>query len=60
MHRQIYDYACDVLQGDSQILARLHAFWEYQDILIGKKQHKAIMKSGNLRKYNEAVAGLFR
>ena len=60
MHRQIYDYACDVLQGDSQILARLHAFWEYQDILIGKKQHKAIMKSGSLLKYNEAVAGLFR
>ena len=60
MHRQIYDYACNVLQGDSQILARLHAFWEYQDILIGKKQHKAIMKSGSLRKYNEAVAGLFR
>ena len=60
MHRQIYDYACNVLQGDSQILARLHAFWEYQDILIEKKQHKAIMKSGSLRKYNEAVTGLYR
>ena len=60
MHRQIYDYACDVLQGDSQILARLHAFWEYQTELLDKKQYKAIMKSGSLRKYNEAVAGLFR
>ena len=60
MHRQIYDYACNFLQGDSQILARLHAFWEYQTELLDKKQYKAIMKSGSLRKYNEAVAGLFR
>ena len=60
MHERVYRYACDVLQGDSQILSRLHAFWEYQDVLIDKKQYKAIMKSGSLRRYNEAVCSLLR
>ena len=60
MHRRMYDHVCQTLQGDSQILARLHAFWEYQDVLQDKKQYKAIMKSGSLRKYNEAVAFLDR
>lgn len=58
LHRRIYDYACSVLQGDSQILARLHAFWEYQTPLLDKKQYKAIMKSGNLRNYHAAIAAL--
>ena len=60
MHERVYRYACDVLQGDSQILSRLHAFWEYQDVLIDKKQYKTIMKSGSLRRYNEAVCSLLR
>ena len=60
MHSKMYDHACRTLQGDSQILARLHAFWEYQDVLPDKKQYKAIMKSGSLRKYDEAVASLSR
>lgn len=60
MHSKMYDHACRTLQGDSQILARLHAFWEYQDVLPDKKQYKAIMKSGSLRKYDEAVAFLSR
>ncbi len=58
MHRRIYDYASSVLQGDSQILARLHAFWEYQTPLLDKKQYKAIMKSGSLRNYRAAIAAL--
>lgn len=58
LHRRIYDYACSVLQGDSQILARLHAFWEYQTPLLDKKQYKAIMKSGSLRNYRAAIAAL--
>ena len=57
MHTRVYEHACTVLQGDSQILARLHAFWEYQTELLDRKQYKAIMKSGSLRKYKEAVAG---
>ena len=58
MHARIYDYAVSALQGDSQIGARLHAFWEYQTDLLDKKQYKAIMKSGSLRKYREAIAAL--
>lgn len=58
MHERIYDYACSVLQGDSQILARLHAFWEYQAPLLDKKQYKAIMKSGSLRNYRAALTAL--
>ncbi len=57
MHERVYRYACETLQGDSQILARLHAFWEYQNTLLDKKQYKAIMKSGSLRRYDEAVLG---
>lgn len=60
MHEQVYRYACETLQGDSQILARLHAFWEYQNTLLAKKQYKAIMKSGSLRRYDEAVASLWQ
>lgn len=58
MHARMYTYACKALHGESQILSRLHAFWEYQTPLIDKKQYKAIMKSGSLRRYNEAFASL--
>lgn len=60
MHDRIYRHACETLQGDSQILSRLHAFWEYQTVLPDKKQYKAIMKSESLRRYDEAVASLWR
>lgn len=60
MHARIYAHAVSALQGDSQILARLHAFWEYQTVLPDKKQYKTIMKSGSLRRYDEAVASLWR
>lgn len=60
MHDKIYRHACETLQGGSQILSRLHAFWEYQTVLPDKKQYKAIMKSGSLRSYDEAVASLWR
>ena len=58
MHARIFDYAVSALQGDSQILARLHAFWEYQTDLLDKKQYKAIMKSRSLRKYRAAITAL--
>lgn len=54
MHDRIYRYAVDNLCGDSQILSRLHAFWEYID--IPHKQKKAIMKATTLPRYREAVA----
>ena len=54
MHAIIYRYSTETLCGDSQILSRLHAFWEYID--IPHKQKKAIMKATTLPRYREAVA----
>ncbi len=54
MHERIYRYAVENLCGDSQILSRLHAFWEYLD--IPHKLKKAIMKATTLPRYREAVA----
>lgn len=60
MHERVYRHVCDTLQGESQKLPHLHAFWEYQTALLDKRQHKAIMKSTTLRRYNEAVLPLLR
>ena len=54
MHAIVYRYSTENLCGDSQILSRLHAFWEYLD--IPHKQKKAIMKATTLPRYREAVA----
>ena len=54
MHRHVYQYVTENLCGDSQILSRLHTFWEYID--IPHKQKKAILKATNLPRYREAVA----
>ena len=56
MHTIIYRHAAEHLCSDSQILSRLHAFWEYLD--IPHKQKKAIMKATTLPRYREAVAAL--
>lgn len=58
MHTLIYQHATETLCGDSQILSRLHAFWEYVD--IDRKAKKAIMKATTLPRYREAVAGAFQ
>ncbi|MBR4506813.1 MAG: tRNA-dihydrouridine synthase family protein [Bacteroidales bacterium] len=58
MHDRIYRHATEHLCGDSQILSRLHAFWEYLD--IPHKQKKAIMKATTLQRYCEAVAVVLR
>lgn len=54
MHAIIYRYSTENRCGDSPILSRLHAFWEYLD--IPHKQKKAIMKATTLPRYREAVA----
>lgn len=54
MHNIVYLHATEHLCGDSQTLARLHAFWEYID--IPHKEKKAIMKATTLPRYREAVA----
>ena len=58
MHERIYRHAVENLCGDSQILSRLHAFWEYLD--IDRKTKKAIMKATTLPRYREAVAVCLR
>ena len=58
MHERIYRHAVETLCGESQILSRLHAFWEYLD--IPHKQKKAIMKATTLPRYREAVAVVFK
>lgn len=58
MHRSLYAHSVAHLCGDSQILTRLHAFWEYLEPTIERKSYKAIMKSGNLRNYDIAVGQL--
>ena len=54
MHNIVYRYAVENLCGDSQILSRLHAFWECVD--IDRKAKKAILKATTLRRYDGAVA----
>ena len=56
MHAAVYRHAMETLCGDSQILSRLHAFWEYIDIPL--RQKKAIRKATTLSRYREAVAAL--
>lgn len=58
MHAIVYRHATEHLCGDNQILARLHAFWEYLD--IPHKQKKAVMKATTLPRYREAVACALR
>ena len=53
MHDIVYRHAEETLCGDSQILSRLHAFWEYVD--IPHKQKKVLMKATTLPRYREAV-----
>ena len=53
MHATVYRHAVENLCGDSQILSRLHAFWEYVD--LPHKQKKAIMKATSLPRYRESV-----
>ena len=58
MHDIVYCHATEHFFGDSQILSRLHSYWEYLD--IPHKQKKAVMKATTLRRYDEAVAVIFR
>lgn len=59
---QIHDYffvnAQSTLQGDSQLLSHLHAFWQYPQGLVPKKTYKDLIKCGSLRTYLAAIASL--
>lgn len=53
LHEAVYRHSTATLCGDSQVLARLHAFWEYVE--LPHRQKKAILKATTLRRYNEAA-----
>lgn len=56
MHQRILEHATNTLQGDTQILNRMRAFWEYQGEILSKKTYKHLMKCGTMRTYREALA----
>jgi len=56
MHDDLMAHAEQYLEGDSQQLARLHCFWEYQEELLPKKCYKLLMKSKSMRSYREAIS----
>lgn len=58
MHNELFIYAQSTLQGETQILNRMRAFWEYQESLLPKKSFKKLTKSTTLRSYHEALASL--
>lgn len=58
MHEMVFSHYSKVLCGQAQILAKMKAFWEYPSALLGRKTAKAILKSGNLISYNQALASI--
>lgn len=56
MHEELYAHAKNTLQGETQIVNRMHAFWQYQEPFLPKKAFKKLTKSTTLRTYNEALA----
>lgn len=55
MHSEIYNYYCQTLQGENQILMKIKPFWEYLEPTISRKIYKQIKKSINIRKYEQAI-----
>lgn len=55
MHKVIFDHACKIYQGNSQILSHVQSFWEYLEPSIPKKIFKKIKKAGKLSEYQEAI-----
>lgn len=60
MHTYVYDEYIEQLKGgDLQIVNKMKAFWEYLLPNADRKLLKAIHKSTNLHKYNQAVHAFF-
>ena len=47
------------LCGDTQVLQHLKPFWQYLEPVIGRRASKAIRKAATLRRYDEAIRGIF-
>lgn len=60
VHDEIFRYYKSTLCGDSQILMKMKPFWDYPQILIGRKGWKPIHKATGLDRYLAAVDSLRR
>lgn len=57
MHRQLFAHYQQAIEGgESQLVTKMHTFWEYLEPLFGHKSIKKILKANSLRNYREAVA----
>lgn len=60
MHKSVYNqYAEQLKGGEGQLLDKMKTFWEYLMPEADRKLLKAIHKSSNISKYNQAVAAFF-
>lgn len=57
MHEEMLRFCTEKYKVDSQILLHMHAFWEYQEGLLGRKAWKKIMKAGSMKNYLVGVGG---
>ncbi|MDE6811915.1 MAG: tRNA-dihydrouridine synthase family protein, partial [Muribaculaceae bacterium] len=56
-HKELIQYYKEnLIGGEHQILSKILPFWEYAEAEIGRKAWKAIKKSGNMAKYQTALA----
>ena len=51
IHDRIFNHARQTLQGDSQILSRMQAFWQPLENTIPRKLWKQLTKTGSLKNY---------
>lgn len=58
LHDALWQHATTHLQGTSQILARMQAFWQYQTDDIPRRTYKRLMKSTTLHTYEVAYSQL--
>lgn len=57
MHNLLFAHYKQAIEGgESQLVQKMHAFWEYQEPLFGHKAVKKILKSNSLRNYQEAIS----
>lgn len=56
MHNRLMDYYIQAIEGgESQLVQKMQAFWEYQEPLFGHKVVKKVLKAGSLKNYREAL-----
>ena len=55
IHDRIYQHVTTTLQGQSQMLPHLQAFWQYMEPILPHKTYKTIQKSRTLTDYLQAA-----